>query len=67
MKPFDRDLSWIMFLHFCSVESLAKLLHGFAASVSVLFGQVAWGELKLPLAPYASACPRKQPTESQAH
>lgn len=33
----------------CCIESLTKLLHGIAVSVSILFGQVACGDFQLTL------------------
>lgn len=50
--------SWLDVFHqFWKILSLAKLLHSFAALASILFGQIACGGLKLPLAPSAKHMP----------
>lgn len=59
----DRTGAWIAE----GIESLAKLLHGTSASASIVFVHVACRDLKLTLAPTLVACPRCQPTESQAN
>lgn len=48
------------------VERLAKLFRGIATSATILFGQTAYRDLGLPLAPPVSTDPRRQPETSQA-
>lgn len=46
---FDQDGEMVG-KNLCFVKILAKLLHSIAATASILFGLVAYGDLKLTLA-----------------